>query len=189
MFFYCFVSVCGLSTLLRNWSIFGRGTGWKSHGHSEQTRTCSTCWIILPLSNQQFTMFFSSFHNHNACRMLSYGFSGDWRLLWCWLVLALGCWCQGKGCRDGAGGHAFENFPIDGWQFVFPGFFQMQANYTERDVNFGPWEDGDELHRSCTSVEVLCLSWRSSWIKWWMLEAGKRGDRCSALKLLFFWGG
>ena len=50
---------------------------------------------------------------------------------------------------------------------------KMQDYYTERDVNFGPWEDGEvfmnvfvsqlfdvnlQLHRSCTSVEVLCLS-------------------------------
>ena len=25
------------------------------------------------------------------------------------------------------GDHAFENFPIDGWQFVLPGFLKMQG--------------------------------------------------------------
>lgn len=106
--------------------------------------------------------------------------------------------------RDVLGGSCLWEFS-NWWMAVrVARLFEDARDYTERDVNFGPWEDGEVFMNvlvsqtvwrffSCIvaapSVEVLCLSWQSSWIKWWMLEAGKRGDRCSALKLLFFFGG
>lgn len=97
--------------------------------------------------------------------------------------------------RDGgAGDHAFEN---DNW------WMAVRVS-RQRSVNFGPWEDGEvllnvfvsqlfgrflQLHRSCTSVEVLCLSWRSSWIKWWMLEAGKKRRQMFSTEAAIFLGG